>query len=105
MVVWMWEWKSSVLLVMIVTWETTHFERSWLNLAASENAAREEKEEKGESKKTMKYGELAEKKEEKKKKYGRVNVRVEVKRTACHDSDLGDIPFGNVSVECALAAK
>ena len=45
------------------------------------------------------------KKKKKKKKYGHVNVRVEVKRTVNHGGDLGDIPFGNVSVECALAIK
>ena len=45
------------------------------------------------------------KKKKKKKKYGHVNVRVEVERTASHVGDLGDIPFGNVFVECALVSK
>ena len=45
------------------------------------------------------------KKKKKKKKYGCVNVRVEVERTLSHVDDLGDIPFGNVLVECALVFK
>ena len=35
---------------MLVTLETTHFEMSWLNLAAPLNAAREEEEEEREKK-------------------------------------------------------
>ena len=36
----------SVLPDMSVTWETSHFEMSWLNALAPQNAAREEEEEK-----------------------------------------------------------
>ena len=54
---------------MWVTWETSHFDRSWLNAVAWLNAAREEEEEK----------EREKKKEEEKKKLKKVKILYEYK--------------------------
>ena len=53
---------------MVMTWETSHFDRSWLNVVAPRNAAKEEEEEKE-----------REKKEEEKKKLKKVKILYEYK--------------------------